>query len=108
MQLPRHMLILFVGIVFSVINPLVPVMTIVYFAVALLTERYNLLYIYTPIFESGGKVGAMLGAQPAICQQAADGESPVSNCLFSLMHANCRSVHGSQPPHKLNLASFWS
>ena len=80
MQLPRHMLILFVGIVFSIINPLVPVITIIYFAVALLTERYNLLYVYTPIFESGGKVGDPLGMQPAICHHA---ESPVPQiCLF--------------------------
>lgn len=31
LQLPRHMLILFVAIVFSVINPLVPIMAIIYF-----------------------------------------------------------------------------
>lgn len=58
LQLPRHMLILFVALVFSIINPLVPIMSIVYFAVALLTERYNMLYVFTPIFESGGKVSA--------------------------------------------------
>ena len=57
LQLPRHMLILFVGIVFSVINPLVPVMTIVYFCMAVLTEKYNMLYVYYPLFDSGGKVG---------------------------------------------------
>ena len=32
LQLPRHMLIALVGIVFSVINPLVPIVSIIYFA----------------------------------------------------------------------------
>ena len=54
------MLIFFVGIVFCVINPLVPVMALVYFTVALLTERYSMLYVFVPVAaESGGKVGPL-------------------------------------------------
>lgn len=49
------MTILF-GLVFSVINPLVPAMCIVYFLVAHLTDKYNLLYVQRPAYQSGGQL----------------------------------------------------
>ena len=108
LQLPRHMLILFVGIVFSVINPLVPVMTIIYFAVALLTERYNLLYVYTPIFESGGKVGDAPGVQPATSRTLRTPKVLCHICLFSWDACKLPSGAWQPAPHGLDLASFWS
>ena len=49
------MTILF-GLVFSVINPLLPPMCVVYFFIANLTEKYNILYIERPQYQSGGQV----------------------------------------------------
>lgn len=49
------MTILF-GLVFSVINPLLPPMCIIYFFIANLTEKYNMLYVERPSYQSGGQV----------------------------------------------------
>lgn len=57
MQVPQHTMTILFGLVFSVINPLLPPMCIVYFFIANLTEKYNILYIERPAYQSGGQVG---------------------------------------------------
>ena len=56
MQVPNHTMTILFGLVFCVINPLLPAMCIVYFIVAFLTEKYNMLYIERPRYQSGGQV----------------------------------------------------
>lgn len=52
--LPRHSLVGLVGIVFAPINPLVPLMCTVYFLMASITEKYNMLYVRRERYQSGG------------------------------------------------------
>lgn len=39
-------------------NPIMCPMCLVYFLITTSTEKYNLLYVYTPEYESGGEVCA--------------------------------------------------
>jgi hypothetical protein len=52
--LPRHSLVGLVGVVFAPINPLVPLMCTVYFLMASITEKYNMLYVRREAYQSGG------------------------------------------------------
>ena len=44
------------GLVFCIINPLVPAMCVVYFLVAHLIDKYSLLYMERPSYQSGGQL----------------------------------------------------
>ena len=44
------------GCVLSVINPLIAPMTLVYFIITGITQKYSLLYTQRPSYASGGKV----------------------------------------------------
>lgn len=57
-QVSTHTITILLGLVFSVINPLLPLICVVYFAVVYLLERYNMLYSERPIYHAGGKVCA--------------------------------------------------
>ena len=57
-QVSNHTITILLGLVFSVINPLVPLVCVLYFCVVYLTERYNMLYSERPIYHAGGKVRA--------------------------------------------------
>lgn len=52
--LPRHSLVGLIGVVFAPINPLVPLMCTVYFLMASITEKYNMLYVRRERYQSGG------------------------------------------------------
>lgn len=52
--LPRHSLVGLIGIVFAPINPLVPLMCTLYFLMASITEKYNMLYVRRERYQSGG------------------------------------------------------
>ena len=54
--LPRHGLIALIGVVFAPITPLCPPMCLLYFLVASITEKYNLLYVQKPRYQSGGRL----------------------------------------------------
>ena len=56
LQVSSHTITILLGLVFSVINPLVPLICVVYFGVSYLTERYNMLYSERPLYHAGGKV----------------------------------------------------
>ena len=56
MQVSSHTITILLGLVFCVINPLLAPMCVVYFAIVLTTERYNMLYTERPQYHAGGKV----------------------------------------------------
>ncbi|KAK9806417.1 hypothetical protein WJX73_004348 [Symbiochloris irregularis] len=55
-DVPDHTMTILFGLTFSCINPLLPPMCIIYFFIALLTEKYNMLYIERPRYQSGGQM----------------------------------------------------
>eukprot|EP00884_Botryococcus_braunii_P010053 jgi/Botrbrau1/19049/Bobra.0100s0073.2 len=55
-MVPRHTMVILFGLVFAVINPLVPPMALLYFLVITIIEKYSMLYIYTEQFQSGGQL----------------------------------------------------
>lgn len=56
LQVPAHSITILLGVIFSVINPLLPPMALLYLVVVALTEKYNLLYVNRAAYQSGGKV----------------------------------------------------
>jgi len=46
------------GMVFCVASPIIAPMCLIYFLITTCTEKYNLLYVYTSEYESGGQVSA--------------------------------------------------
>ncbi|KAK9804434.1 hypothetical protein WJX72_012500 [[Myrmecia] bisecta] len=55
-QVPDHTIAILLGLVFCIINPLICPVALVYFIVTSITEKYNLLYVFQPKYQSGGKV----------------------------------------------------
>ncbi|KAK9809699.1 hypothetical protein WJX73_006828 [Symbiochloris irregularis] len=55
-QVPLLTMTILLGLTFSVINPLVPAMCVVYFLSAYLVDKYRLLYIERPAYQSGGQL----------------------------------------------------
>jgi hypothetical protein len=54
-DLPNLMIIFTLGLTYSTISPLILVFAFVYFLVGLVVTRHQLLYVFTPVFESGGQ-----------------------------------------------------
>jgi hypothetical protein len=55
-QVPTETLVVLLGLVFAVQNPLLPITALVFFAVTGTICRYNWLYIFTQRFQGGGMV----------------------------------------------------
>ncbi|CAL8466090.1 g5626 [Coccomyxa elongata] len=54
--LPQHTITILLGLVFCIMNPIMCPMCLIYFLITTSTEKYNLLYVYTPEYESGGEL----------------------------------------------------
>ncbi|KAK9902019.1 hypothetical protein WJX75_001351 [Coccomyxa subellipsoidea] len=54
--LPQHTITILLGLVFCIMNPIVCPMCLIYFLITTSTEKYNLLYVYTSEYESGGQL----------------------------------------------------
>jgi hypothetical protein len=52
--LPLHTLVLLLGLVFCVASPLIAPVTLIYFVVASVTQRYQWIYIYRHPYEGAG------------------------------------------------------
>lgn len=59
-QLPQHTVTILLGLVFCIMNPIMCPMCLIYFLIVTGTEKYNLLYVYTKVYESGGQVSPFL------------------------------------------------
>ncbi|GBF92769.1 hypothetical protein Rsub_05388 [Raphidocelis subcapitata] len=55
-RIPDQTIIMLLGLVFCVIQPLLLVATLIFFAVSLPVEKYNLVYVFRRQFESGGRM----------------------------------------------------
>lgn len=55
-NIPRHSIVLFLGLIFGIVNPLILPVVFLYFCVMSLFYRYDMIYIYTEDFQTGGKI----------------------------------------------------
>ena len=55
-QVANDTIILLIGLVYCVIQPIIAPLALIYFAIGVLIWKYQVVYVYVPFFESGGKV----------------------------------------------------
>ncbi len=58
--MPQHSITVLLGLVFCIMNPIIAPVCLIYFLVVTCTEKYNLLYVYTFMYQSGGAVRCWL------------------------------------------------
>jgi len=49
-----HLLVLIIGLSYTLIAPIVPFCTLLFFIVGYVTEKYQVAYVYIPVYETGG------------------------------------------------------
>ncbi|CAL5228475.1 g11617 [Coccomyxa viridis] len=54
--MPQHTITILLGLVFCVMNPIITPVCLIYFLITTVTEKYNLLYVYTFEYQSGGQL----------------------------------------------------
>ena len=47
-----------IGLVYCVIQPIIAPLALIYFAIGVLIWKYQVVYVYVPLVESGGKVSS--------------------------------------------------
>ena len=55
-EVPDHTMAILLGLGFSVCAPLIAPIGLLYFLVSLLIGKYQMLYVFTQSYQSGGKV----------------------------------------------------
>lgn len=55
-QVPDNLMAVLLGLTFCVISPLIAPIALLFFLVNNIVGRYQLVYVYTDRFQSGGKV----------------------------------------------------
>ena len=78
MQVANDTIIMLIGLVYCVIQPIIAPLALIYFAIGMLIWKYQVVYVYVPLVESGGKVWVMPAFLP--CQLC---KAPL------LAHPNC-------------------
>ena len=58
-EVPDHMMALLLGLVFCIVSPPIAVIAAAYFLVNSIIARYQVCYVYSPRFETGGQVGVI-------------------------------------------------
>uniref|UniRef100_A0A061S9Q7 Erd4-related membrane protein n=1 Tax=Tetraselmis sp. GSL018 TaxID=582737 RepID=A0A061S9Q7_9CHLO len=61
--IPYDTINIMLGLVFAVQNPIIPFVVLIYFVTGAFVARYNLLYVYSEQFQSGGSVWPTVVAQ---------------------------------------------
>ena len=56
MQVANDTIIMLIGLVYCVIQPIIAPLAMIYFLVGMLIWKYQVVYVYVPLVESGGKV----------------------------------------------------
>lgn len=56
-EVPDHTMTILLGLAFSVVEPLIAPIALLYFLVMLLVGKYQMMYVFTEKFQSGGKAG---------------------------------------------------
>ncbi|CAK0785988.1 hypothetical protein CVIRNUC_009201 [Coccomyxa viridis] len=54
--MPQHTITILLGLVFCIMNPIITPVCLIYFMIITVTEKYNLLYVYTFEYQSGGQL----------------------------------------------------
>ena len=62
------MMALLLGLVFCIVSPPIAVIAAAYFLVNSIIARYQVCYVYSPRFETGGQVGAAACFQVLLVQ----------------------------------------
>ncbi|KAK9843537.1 hypothetical protein WJX81_008012 [Elliptochloris bilobata] len=62
-EVPDHMMALLLGLVFCIVAPPIAVIAAAYFLVNSIIARYQLCYVYTPRFETGGQIWSEVSNQ---------------------------------------------
>ena len=62
------MMALLLGLVFCIVSPPIAVIAAAYFLVNSIIARYQVCYVYSPRFETGGQVGAVAYLQVVLVQ----------------------------------------
>lgn len=55
-QVPDHTMAILLGLGFCVVAPLIAPIALLYFLVCTLIGKYQMVYVFTPSFQSGGRV----------------------------------------------------
>ena len=58
-QMPQHTITILLGLVFCIMNPIITPVCLIYFLITTVTEKYNLLYVYTFEYQSGGQASTL-------------------------------------------------
>lgn len=56
LQVANDTIIMLIGLVYCVIQPIIAPLAMIYFAIGVLIWKYQVVYVYVPLVESGGKV----------------------------------------------------
>lgn len=59
-QVANDTIIMLIGLVYCVIQPIIAPLALIYFAIGVLIWKYQVVYVYVPLVESGGKVWVLL------------------------------------------------
>lgn len=59
-QVPDHTMAILLGLGFCVVAPLIAPIALLYFLVCTLIGKYQMVYVFTPSFQSGGRVSLTL------------------------------------------------
>lgn len=59
-QVANDTIIMLIGLVYCVIQPIIAPLALIYFAIGVLIWKYQVVYVYVPLVESGGKVWVVL------------------------------------------------
>ncbi|GAX72896.1 hypothetical protein CEUSTIGMA_g351.t1 [Chlamydomonas eustigma] len=54
--IPYYMMAFFLGVMYCIINPIIAPTLLIYLMMAILAQRYNVMYVFKPMYESGGQV----------------------------------------------------
>ena len=101
MQVANDTIIMLIGLVYCVIQPIIAPLAMIYFLIGMLIWKYQVVYVYIPLVESGGKVKACSTARPA-----RPAHTPPSPPLYPPRNSSCfdgaapkLSWTRSSPPH---------
>lgn len=56
LQVANDTIIMLIGLVYCVIQPIIAPLAMIYFLIGMLIWKYQVVYVYVPLVESGGKV----------------------------------------------------
>lgn len=74
LQVANDTIIMLIGLVYCVIQPIIAPLAMIYFLIGMLIWKYQVVYVYVPLVESGGKVSlhtSFRALRPAISHQLA-------------------------------------